>query len=193
MHGLFKSSALDHKGQSSRGCAFCSHCHLKPQTSPVPKIPLNTKTCWLVVCKVHNSPKEGVSLSVREILSSSATEQGRSFLKEEAPRDHLRDEDHKSTDRFRSHYGCPLPGSGCLKIALGVQSPPSFCPKKAKELSKRSGRLSLKPDASSEVTPSPAIKAASAKASPVRDWSGPQLTLQLRRCSAAQRLGHGGS
>lgn len=187
-HGLFKSSELHHKGQSSRGCSFYSHCHLKPQASPIQKIPLNTKTCWLEAGKVHNSPREGVSLSVREILSSSATEQVRSFLKEEAPRDHLKDKDHKSTDRLRSRYGCPLLGFGCLKIALRVQSPPSLCPKKAKELSKGSGHLSLKPDASCEVTASPAIKGSLSKGGPTQGLERPSThssALPLFRSSEA--------
>uniref|UniRef100_A0A7N5P4T8 Myosin light chain 1/3, skeletal muscle isoform n=2 Tax=Caniformia TaxID=379584 RepID=A0A7N5P4T8_AILME len=142
----------------------------------------------LEVCKVHNSPREGVSLSVREILSSSATEQVRSFSKEEAPRDHLKDKDHKSTDRLRSHYGCPFLGSGCLKIALRVQSPPSLCPKKAKELSKGSGHLSLKPDASCEVTASPAIKGSLSKGGPTQGPERPSThssALPLFRSSEA--------
>lgn len=86
------------------------------------------------------------------------TEQRRSFLKEDTAGEHLGDEDLKSTARLQSHHGCPLLGSGFLKIAVRVQIPFTLCPKKAKELSRGSGHFPVKPDAHSEVTACPEIK-----------------------------------
>uniref|UniRef100_A0A8D0VHE4 Myosin light chain 1/3, skeletal muscle isoform n=1 Tax=Sus scrofa TaxID=9823 RepID=A0A8D0VHE4_PIG len=144
---------------------------------------ITTKIANLKFAKsIINQEKRSAQV-FREILSSFATEHIRSFLKEDSPRELLRDKDHKSTDRHWSHYGCPLLGSDFLKIDLRVQIPLSLCPKKAKELSKGSGYLSLKSDASYEVRASPEIKGSLSKGGPpLRDWISPQLTLQLRRC-----------
>lgn len=144
---------------------------------------ITTKIANLKFAKsIINQEKRSAQV-FREILSSFATEHIRSFLKEDSPRELLRDKDHKSTDRHWSHYGCPLLGSDFLKIDLRVQIPLSLCPKKAKELSKGCGYLSLKSDASYEVRASPEIKGSLSKGGPpLRDWISPQLTLQLRRC-----------
>lgn len=148
-----------------RGCSFYSSCHLKPQTSPIQQVSLIPKCAGLKFSKSEIDQEKGTAQALREILNSSATEQI-SFLKENIPREHLRDKDRKSTHRPQSQYVYPQLVTGFLKIALRVEIPLSLCPKKAKKLSEGSGHFSLKPDPSCEVTASPEIKGNLSKGGP---------------------------
>ncbi|XP_043301388.1 myosin light chain 1/3, skeletal muscle isoform isoform X1 [Cervus canadensis] len=114
----------------------------------------------------------------------------RIFFKEDAPRDHLRVNDRKSTDRHWPHHGHPLLGSDFLKIDLRVQISPSLCPKKVKKPSKRSGYFSLEPDASFEVTASPEIKGSLGKGGPTQGLERPSTHSSASPLSAAQQLHH---
>lgn len=91
-----RSSELFHKGlpteTPNQSCPICF---------------VNTKTAHLTFAKSNIHWEQGSAQAPREIRGSSAIEQIR-FLKEATPGEHLRDKDHKSTDRLRAHYGCRL-------------------------------------------------------------------------------------
>lgn len=92
-----RSSELRHKRQCLKGCSFCSHGHLEPQTV-LSNVSLIPKLAHLKFAKSQIYSEKGSAQAPREIPSSSATQQISSFLKEDTPRESLRDQDHKSTD-----------------------------------------------------------------------------------------------